>query len=263
MTFSLFLDGNAVNALNARDKNLTNVQDFDQAIRELEERTKRLNEHPGSNTNTQDRMITEMDSLQSQIAQLHNATDERNQLIHILDNRDSELRTQHVELQSKLSELQTKKMQIDQLVAQLQSMDDAEDDEVGAQVRRIVTMKDQLSKLKDMLEIVKATDNEVQNTNETLEQECDVCTKAENVEKRRPPISSGQVESNQARYDKQINNKTAIGGFGGARPKSGSNTNKMALQIELEAKKRELEEIMGKHKGNIQFFLITNTNNKI
>jgi myosin heavy subunit len=256
---------NVNNTTTQRDKNLTSVQDFDAAIRELEERTKRLNEPRGSNSNLQDKLLAEVDSLQNQIVNLHNVNDDRNQLIQVLDNRDSELRAQHVELQSKLSELQTKKMQIDQLVAQLQNLEDVDDDDVGVQVRRIVTMKDQLSKLKDMLEIVKTTETVMQNSNGSLEEQeaaCDICTKAENflqkdVEKRRTPVPV-QHESN-VRYDntgalnKQVNKNPMTydrqAGFGGAKPKSSTNSNKVALQVELEAKKRELEEIMGKHKG--------------
>jgi hypothetical protein len=256
---------NVNNTTTQRDKNLTSVQDFDAAIRELEERTKRLNEPRGSNSNLQDKLLAEVDSLQNQIVNLHNVNDDRNQLIQVLDNRDSELRAQHVELQSKLSELQTKKMQIDQLVAQLQNLEDVDDDDVGVQVRRIVTMKDQLSKLKDMLEIVKTTETVMQNSNGSLEEQeaaCDICTKAENflqkdVEKRRTPVPV-QHESN-VRYDntgalnKQVNKNPMTydrqAGFGGAKPKSSTNSNKVALQVELEAKKRELEEIMGKHKA--------------
>ncbi len=117
--------------MNQRDKNLTSVQDFDAAIKELEERTKRLNEPRGSNANLQDRLIADVDSLQNQILSLHNINEDRSQMLQMLDNRDSELRAQHIELQSKLSELQTKKMQIDQLVTQLQTMEDAEEDDVG------------------------------------------------------------------------------------------------------------------------------------
>ncbi|XP_063927568.1 pericentriolar material 1 protein isoform X3 [Zophobas morio] len=255
-------------SMNQRDKNLTSVQDFDAAIKELEERTKRLNEPRGSNANLQDRLIADVDSLQNQILSLHNINEDRSQMLQMLDNRDSELRAQHIELQSKLSELQTKKLQIDQLVTQLQTMEDAEEDDVGMQVRRIVTMKDQLSKLKDMLEIVKTTETMVQNSNSQEEQEqaCEICTKAENflqkdMEKRRTPVQI-QHENVPRRYDntglnesrpKQVN-KNAItydrqSGYGGAKPKSRSNSNKMALQVELEAKKRELEEIMGKHKA--------------
>lgn len=247
---------------NQRDKNFTSAQDFDAAIRELEERTKRLNEPRGSNSNLQDKLMAEMDSLQNQIINMHNINDDRNQLIQVLDNRDTELRTQHLELQNKLSELQNKKSQVDQLVAQLQILEETDEDDVGTQVRRIMTMKEQLAKLKDMLEIVKTTETVMQNSNGSQEEQdlaCDICTKAENFlqkdgEKRRTPVSH---ESNvPLRYDntgalnKQVNKNSydRQGGFGGAKPKS-RNSNKVALQAELEAKKRELEEIMGKHKG--------------
>ncbi|XP_044255620.1 pericentriolar material 1 protein-like isoform X2 [Tribolium madens] len=225
---------------NQRDKNLSSVQDFDNAIRELEERTKRLNEPRGSNSNLQDKLLAEMDSLQNQIVTMHNINDDRNQLIQVLDNRDTELRAQHLELQSKLSELQNKKSQVDQLVAQLQVLEDTDEDDVGAQVRRIVTMKEQLSKLKDMLEIVKTTETVMQNASqEEQDLACGICTKAENFLQK-------DGEKKRTSLNKQVNKNT---GCGGAKPKSRTNSNKMALQVELEAKKRELEEIMGKHKA--------------
>ncbi|XP_008191614.1 pericentriolar material 1 protein isoform X2 [Tribolium castaneum] len=229
-------------SINQRNKNLSSVQDFDIAIRELEERSKRLNEPRGSNSNLQDKLLAEMDSLQSQIVTMHNINDDRNQLIQVLDNRDTELRAQHLELQNKLSELQNKKSQVDQLVAQLQVLEETDEDDVGAQVRRIVTMKEQLSKLKDMLEIVKTTELNSNASQEEQDLACGICTKAENFlqkdgEKRRTPLN------------KQVNKNACDRGFGGAKPKSRTNSNKVALQVELEAKKRELEEIMGKHKA--------------
>lgn len=136
-------------------------------------------------------------------------------------------------------------------------------------------MKDQLSKLKDMLEIVKTTETVVQNSNgnqEVQELACEVCTKAENLlhkendnkpaTPRRSP-SIGHHDTNTTRFDNTANNETprykhsnnknatTTTGYGGTRPKTTTNSNKLALQTELEAKKRELEEIMGKHKGKI------------
>lgn len=118
-------------------------------------------------------------------------------------------------------------------------------------------MKDQLNKLKDMLEIVKTTENVVQNSNgsqEANELACDVRTKAENFLlndfqniKTRP---NTQNDSNMLRYDnntmsdnrqKQVNKNT--------REQSRCAKSRTSSINELEAKKRELEDLMGKHKG--------------
>lgn len=122
-------DGNDLN--NQRDKNFQSVRDFDVAIKELEERSKRLNEPRQSQVNLQDKLLAEVDSLQNQIITLHNANEDRSQLIHVLDNRDAELRAHHMELQSKLQDLQTRKLQVDQLVDHLHNLDEAEEDDVG------------------------------------------------------------------------------------------------------------------------------------
>lgn len=105
-------------------------EDFDDAIRVLEERAKRLNgTRPPPNSNFEDKFLAEVDALQNQIMIMHDANEERSQLIEVLDNRDAELRSQHVELQNKLMDLQNKKQQVDQLVAQLNSIDGAEEDD--------------------------------------------------------------------------------------------------------------------------------------
>ncbi|XP_019870036.2 pericentriolar material 1 protein isoform X3 [Aethina tumida] len=248
------------NVSTKRENNCMSEEDFDEAIRVLEERAKRLNgTRPPPNSNFEDKFLAEVDALQNQIMIMHDANEERSQLIEVLDNRDAELRSQHVELQNKLMDLQNKKQQVDQLVAQLNSIDGAEEDDndVGCQVRRIVTMKDQLNKLKDMLEIVKTTENVVQNSNgsqEANELACDVCTKAENFLlndfqniKTRP---NTQNDSNMLRYDnntmsdnrqKQVNKNT--------REQSRGAKSRTSSINELEAKKRELEDLMGKHKA--------------
>lgn len=128
-------------------------------------------------------------------------------------------------------------------------------------MRKIVTMKDQLQKLKDMLELVKNTETIMQNTNASPEEQaaaCEICTTAENFlekEFQKPKIQhSVQNDSNNVlRFDnntsldnipKQLNKN--------CRKQEGRGANisqKIALQTELESKRRELEDLMGKHKG--------------
>lgn len=121
-------------------------------------------------------------------------------------------------------------------------------------------MKDQLQKLKDMLELVKNTETIMQNTNATPEEQaaaCEICSTAENFlekEFQKPKIQpSLQNDTNVLRYDndtsfdsipKQLNkNSRKQGG------RDASISQKIALQTKLESKKRELEDLMGKHKG--------------
>lgn len=110
-------------------------REFDAAINELEERTRRLKEPPRT-SNLQDKLLGEVDSLHNQIVNLHKVNDDRTQLIQILDNRDTDLRAQHVELQQKLCELQNKKIQVDRLASQLHGMDEVEEGDVGESIFR-------------------------------------------------------------------------------------------------------------------------------
>lgn len=127
----LFADGNDVNDISNRKDKLYSEHDFDAAIKELEERAKRLRPSQGSNQKAQENILAKVQSLHNQIITMHNANDERENLIETLDNRDAELRSQHTELQNKLQELQNKKVQVDQLVAQLQSFGDEEEEDIG------------------------------------------------------------------------------------------------------------------------------------
>lgn len=130
-------------------------------------------------------------------------------------------------------------------------------------------MKDQLRKLKDMLELVKTTENIMQNTNASAEAQAvayDICTSAENfLEKdiQKPKLQSQvQNETNVLRNDnyittsandnqpKEVNKRSTEQGCRGMKSRITSHNEKLSLQAELEAKKKELEEIMGKHKGN-------------
>ncbi|XP_018572470.1 pericentriolar material 1 protein isoform X2 [Anoplophora glabripennis] len=268
MSGSMF--GNDVNDIsNRKDNKLYSEHDFDAAIKELEERAKRLRSPQLSNQKAQDNILAKVHSLHNQIITMHNANDERENLIETLDNRDAELRMQHADLQNKLQELQNKKLQVDQLVAQLQSFGDEEEEDIGGQVKKIVTMKDQLRKLKDMLELVKTTENIMQNTNASAEAQAvayDICTSAENfLEKdvQKPRLQSQvQNETNVLRNDnysstiasdnqpKEVNKRSIEQGCRGLKPRITSHNEKLSLQAELEAKKKELEEIMGKHKAS-------------
>lgn len=122
-------------------------------------------------------------------------------------------------------------------------------------MKRIVTMKDQLSKLKDMLEIVKTTQPLVENTNCTQEEQAianEIFTKTENFLQNNDGDKARSVPLNQSTQN--------IGGGGGNLASLNDNCHKqinknaydrqLALQNELEVKKRELEAIMGKHKAS-------------
>lgn len=129
----------------------------------------------------------------------------------------------------------------------------------GDQVRKIIGMKNHLEKLKDMLEVVKDTESilEVQNTNESDNEIQDnaraVCPKSDNLKCSK---NRTQSESNISLIDpktkdmktneKQIN-KCII---------NENERKRMQLQSELQAKKRELEELMCKHKGIFAYILV-------
>lgn len=240
---------------NSKLKNCSE-HDFDAAIKELEERAKRLNEQRPSNANVniQEKILEQVEGLHNEILNLRSANDERSHLIEILDNRDTQLRTHQLELQNKLHELQSKKTKVDQLVAQLQDINEPEDED---EVRNIVNMKGQLKKLKEMLDIVKTTENII-NTNGSTNQEmdgssCEMCTTEnflqKDLQKTRPQQNDSNVMyrydnntgMNENRY-KQMN-KNSRDQF------NDTKYQKSALQAELAAKKKELEDLMGKHKG--------------
>ncbi|XP_030761339.1 pericentriolar material 1 protein isoform X2 [Sitophilus oryzae] len=252
------------------NKNMS-LSEFDSAIKDLENRARRLNRSNANQNGGPEKIVTEMQNLHSQLVTLANANNEREELIHVLDNRDAELRLQQAELRNKLLELQTKKEQVDNLVLQLQSFEDEEPNEIGLQVRNIVSMKDQLGKLKEMLDIVNNAENssaaEVQATAN------EICLRAENlqnqiskpVHKRNDSYVENRLDNHVSNdtYQKQLNKSQRNQG---ARPKqrTSSINEKLALKSELEAKKRELEEIMGKHKAgtsNLNHDVIGNPDN--
>ncbi|XP_031338987.1 pericentriolar material 1 protein isoform X4 [Photinus pyralis] len=226
------------NEIFAGDKNL-NENQFDIAIKELEHRLDSMrNDSRQAAANAQDHSL---DYLQEQL--------------HLLDNHDSQLNSEHIELQQKLNDLQGKKMQIDRLAEQLQNLGDDDEEDIGNQVRKIVTMKQQLSSLKDLLEVVKNTEYSLldsQNVN--------------GLELEPPePIQSGSVKRDNIRQNVMINHNQ------NDRPRVDNNrarvneqwpiekqSNKSIVNIkerekvlaELKSKKRELEEIMYKQKDS-------------
>ncbi|VEN36661.1 unnamed protein product [Callosobruchus maculatus] len=229
--------------------------DFDVAIRELEEKTKTLGPTAMTNKKMQENILARVESLHNQIVTMHDANEEREKLIEALDTRDAELRQQQAELHSKLVELQNKKSQVDQLVTQLQTFTNEEEQEdIGVKVRNIVAMKDQLNKLQDMLEVVKSAETTINPATEAQAVSMDTCLNIESIlekDNQKPKLRSTMSnDSNVLRYDndtssegrnKQTNKNKKDQRLGGQ---------KSALQSELEIKKRELEELMGKHKAS-------------
>ncbi|XP_045478735.1 pericentriolar material 1 protein isoform X2 [Harmonia axyridis] len=247
-----------------------NLQEFDLAIADFEEANSRLIEAKGDVNHFQQSeeasnyITEEIEELQNQIQVVHNANEDRKKLIQLLDKRDAELRSQHLELQSKLTELQTKKSQVDHLVAALQNGKE-QDDEMGSHVQTIVTMKDKLAKLKDMLAMVEST--EVLMCNGTQEEQavaCEIYNKAESFLNK--DLAKGNC-SNQSQLENHLAlqyenspslnmDRSKLMNKNSRDSRSQSNDSnlkvneKLALQAELRAKKRELEEIMGKHKAS-------------
>ncbi|CAH1988104.1 unnamed protein product [Acanthoscelides obtectus] len=232
--------------------------DFDVAIRELEEKTKTLGPTASANKKMQENILARVESLHNQIVSMHDANEEREKLIEALDTRDAELRQQQAELHFKLVELQNKKSQVDQLVTQLQTFaNEEEEEDIGVKVRNIVTMKDQLNKLQDMLEVVKSAETTIINSNASSEAQAaamDTCLNIESIlekDNQKPRLrSTVSNDSNVLRYD----NDTSSEGRNKQTNKNKKDQilgrQKSALQSELEIKKRELEELMGKHKAS-------------
>ncbi|XP_044747844.1 pericentriolar material 1 protein isoform X2 [Coccinella septempunctata] len=243
-----------------------NLQEFDLAIAELEEANSRLVDTKGDVNNFQqpdeasNYITEEIEELQNQIQVVHNANEDRKKLIQLLDKRDAELRSQHLELQSKLTELQTKKSQVDHLVAALQNGKE-QDEDMGSHVRTIVTMKDKLEKLKDMLAMVESTEVLMRNgTQEEQAVACEIYNKAENFLNK--DLAKGncsnqsQVENHMAfQYENRASpslnvdrsklmNKNSRDTRSQSNDSNSKINEKQALQAELRAKKRELEEIM-------------------
>ncbi|KAK5643921.1 hypothetical protein RI129_007766 [Pyrocoelia pectoralis] len=226
------------NEIMGNDKNLIENQ-FDVAIKELEHRLDSMrNDSRQPVANTQDNSL---DYLQEQL--------------HLLDNHDTQLSSEHIELQQKLNDLQGKKMQIDRLAEQLQNLGDDDEEDIGNQVRKIVTMKQQLSSLKDLLEVVKNTEYSLldsQNVNgveaEALEPITSGSVKRDNI---RQNVLFNQNQNEHSRID---NNRARVNEQWPTEKQS----NKSIVNIkerekvlaELKSKKRELEEIMYKQKDS-------------
>lgn len=128
-------------------------------------------------------------------------------------------------------------------------------------------MKEQLSKLRDLYELVKTTEatfeSQSGNESESEENAQALPSKTDNViqnqvrENRiqQQPERNARNQINQQRnQQKQINkNSRDRCSLSSVRNKSSSDSEKLRLQAELQAKKRELEEIMCKHKGLMVF----------
>nr|CAI5818275.1 unnamed protein product [Callosobruchus analis] len=245
------ITGNFVSSIGNQTNGVSNTTttndyaDFDMAIRELEEKTKTLGPTAMSSKKMQENILARVESLHNQIVNMHDANEEREKLIE-------------AELHSKLVELQNKKSQVDQLVTQLQTFaNEEEEEDIGVKVRNIVAMKDQLNKLQDMLEVVKSAETTMTNSNTSTEAQAvamDTCLNIESIlekDNQKPKLrSTVSNDSNVLRYDndtssegrnKQTNKNKKDQRLGGQNS---------ALQSELEIKKRELEELMGKHKAS-------------
>lgn len=121
-------------------------------------------------------------------------------------------------------------------------------------------MKEQLSKLKDMLEIVKNSENlhEHLNVNESDIAPADA---ANPISSKSDNMIQNDVRSNQHDNYENVSNSRLEGNPRSSNErkikekqvnKKSMNANekeRMKLQAELHAKKRELEELMCKHKG--------------
>ncbi|XP_072391736.1 uncharacterized protein [Diabrotica undecimpunctata] len=246
------------------NKDIRNYIEFDTSSKDRSEMKKPIHPHPHIMSN-QDKGLPNVDSLHNHIISMHNSHDENERLLETLDGTDSELASEHAELHKKMIELQNRKFQIDRLVAQLQSFGDTYED-TDNQFKKICAMKEQLNKLKDMLEVVKMPDNILQNTNNPFDDRktsCYLCSSGEQFREKdvkKPKLKSrihndsnmfrnANVTSRDSR-PKQINTNSRERGNQVNKANMSSIAQKIALQTELECKKRELEEIMGKHKGN-------------
>lgn len=132
-------------------------------------------------------------------------------------------------------------------------------------MRKICTMKEQLSKLRDMYEMVKNTEmifeSQSGDESESEENAQALPIKSDNVIQNQVKGNFAQQQFernsrnqiNQRNQEKQINKnareRCSLSVPSSVRNKSSSDSEKLRLQAELQAKKRELEEIMCKHKG--------------
>lgn len=265
----LNLELNDTSSSRASDKNFFE-NDSEVSLRDLEDTS-------GPSSELQENLFAQVNVLQQKLNFLRNSNDSRNELIQVLDNREAQLQSDHQQNQEKLMELQNKKRHADRAMSQLQNFEeDADDEDIGAQVRKICHMKQQLSKLKDMYELVKNTESaiESQNMNDSEDEENAQALplKADNVIQN---CVKGNGSPNKTQTERTCNKLTT--GSSKEKNKKASVANAIArqpdvtnqqivefgvdpeihrklqlqavLQAELQAKKRELEEIMCKHKG--------------
>lgn len=233
----------------ANDNSRNNTSNQVEAIQELEERLVTWNKAQMNRLNLQDHLESQVEMLGDTISHLQNDSDTRRDIMDILDQKDSSLQAEHVSLQNKLLELQTKKQQVDHLVEQLHVLNGhkAEDQDVGTQVRRIVCMKDQLSKLKDMLHSIQNIEDVDKSASEVLLENIPPESIEATLRIRNDVRNSTgthlpgplQEEANVHRHtQKQVNKKS-----------TNSIDRQRSLQAELQAKKHELEELMSKRKA--------------
>ncbi|CAH1100286.1 unnamed protein product [Psylliodes chrysocephalus] len=201
---------------------------------------------------TQDKTIHNMEMLNGP-----NINDSAEQIFDMLDLNDTELDIQHDEFHKRITDLQNKKFQIDQFLAQLQNSG-ANGEDVEHQVMKICAMKAQLKKLRNMLEFVKMPLS-AQNSNNPPDYQkasCYLCSdnigqKTNSRQRNDSNIfrssSNNGVDSRSKQLNKMSSEKSKIQPM---KPNVSSINQKTTLQSELESKKRELVELMGKHKVN-------------
>lgn len=247
------LDFNKTGFSIVNDNSRNNTSNQVEAIQELEDRLDNWNRTQLNRMNLQENLESQVEMLGDTISHLRSDSDTRRDIMEILDQKDSTLQAEHVSLQNKLLELQSKKQQVDHLVEQLHILNGhkSEGEDVGNQVRRIVSMKDQLSKLKDMLHSIQNVEgndkSEVasqifmenippESIEATLRIRNDVKNSSSVGRQSSVPL---QETANIHRHNqKQVNKKS-----------TNSVDRQRSLQAELQAKKHELEELMSKRKA--------------
>ncbi|KAF5271184.1 hypothetical protein FQR65_LT05328 [Abscondita terminalis] len=219
---------------------------FDVAIKELEDRLDSMRNDP--------RRAPPNSQENNRLDFLHDQLNTNNQLLQLLENRDTHLNSEQMELQQKLNDLQGKKMQIDQLAQQLQNLGEDDEEDIGTQVRKIVTMKHQLSSLKDLLEVVKNTEFALLDSQNVNEMETEAQEASHGSAKTDNIHQNVRINRNQNDVVRLENNSARINGQWPIEKQSNKSLTSIKerekVLAELKAKKRELEEIMYKQKDS-------------
>ncbi|CAG9856175.1 unnamed protein product [Phyllotreta striolata] len=147
------------------------------------------------------------------------------------DYSDKEMEIKHIELHKHITELQNKKFQIDQFLTQLQNSPTNGED-VERDMMRISAMKAQLKKLRNMLEFVKTP------LGNPAELGCQLCSSHDANTSNLFVNASNSIDGRSKQFNKNPLDKT----------KQNTPSNAQKTILELESKKRELVEIMGKHR---------------